>query len=167
MANPGGKTLLVPLGIITQIDGNIRFSVSALDPSLNSMKISLIDSVAGAKRELALNSVYSVDLNAGEYTGRFYLKFEELTTSVSRTTEENPGILETTTKGGVLRLKINRIEGTTGSLRIYDLDGRMLIGETVRETGYYYYPGLFSNGIYIIAYRTGSVTASRKVVMVN
>jgi len=167
MANPGGKTLLVPLGIITQIDGNIRFSVSALDPSLNSMKISLIDSVAGAKRELALNSEYSVDLNAGECTGRFYLKFEELTTSVSRTTEENPGILETTTKGGVLRLKINRIEGTTGSLRIYDLDGRMLIGETVRETGYYYYPGLFSNGIYIIAYRTGSVTASRKVVMVN
>ncbi|MDM8003005.1 MAG: hypothetical protein QUS66_08855, partial [Bacteroidota bacterium] len=39
MPPPGGKTLLVPLGIITQVDGNIRFRISALDPSLASMKI--------------------------------------------------------------------------------------------------------------------------------
>ncbi len=167
MPPPGGKTLLVPLGIITQVAGNIKFRVCAIDPSLAAMKISFIDSVAGAKREIALNSEYTVDLKAGDYSGRFYLKFTEVTTSVSRQADEDPGILEAAATGGVLRLKISSVEGSAGSLQIYDLTGRILHEETVRETGYYDYPGLRSNGIYIITYRTGSVAASRKVALVN
>lgn len=168
MPPPGGKTLFVPLGIVTQADGNIKFRVSALDPSLASMQISLIDSVAGAKREVVLNSEYSVDLKAGDYSGRFFLKFAPaVTTSVNRQTEEDPGILGVTATGGLLRLTIGCVEGAAGSLRIYDLTGRMLHEETVRETGYYDYPGLRSNGIYIITYRTGNVTASKKVAIVN
>lgn len=167
MPPPGGKTLLVPLGIVTQVDGTIRFSVCAIDPSLAAMKISLVDSVAGAKREVALNSEYSVDLKAGDYSGRFWLKFNQVTTSVVRQTGENQEVLEATANGGILRLKIGSVEETAGSLRIYDLTGRMLHEETVRETGYYEYPGLRSNGIYIVTYRTGRVTASRKVALVN
>jgi hypothetical protein len=167
MPPPGGKTLLVPLGIITQLDGTIKFMISALDQSLASMKISFIDSVAGAKREVSLNSEYSVDLKAGDYSGRFYLKFTEVTTSVNRLSEEGPEILEATTNDGILRLKVGTVEGAAGSLRIFDLTGRMLHEYTVRETGYYEYPGLRSNAIYIINYRTGSVTASRKVALVN
>ncbi len=167
MPPPGGKTLLVPLGIITQVDGNIRFRISALDPSLAAMKISFIDSVAGAKREIEINSEYSAYLKAGDYSGRFYLKFTEVTTSVNTQPEADPGIIEATANGGIMRLKIGHIEGTAGAVRIYDLTGRMLHEEKVRETGYYEYPGLRSNGIYIITYRTGSTTASRKVALVN
>jgi hypothetical protein len=167
MPPPGGRTLLVPLGIITQVDGTVRFRISALDPSLAAMKISFIDSVAGAKREIEINSEYSAELKAGDYSGRFYLKFTEVTTSVSGQPETDPEIIEATVNGGILRLKIGRIEGTAGAVRIYDLTGRMLHEETVRETGYYEYPGLRSNGIYIITYRTGSTTASRKVALVN
>jgi hypothetical protein len=167
MPPPGGKTLLVPLGIITQVDGNIRFRISALDPSLASMKIIFIDSVAGAKREIVLNSEYSVDLKAGDYSGRFFLKFAEVTTSVNRQPEQYPGILEATANEGILRLKIGSVEGVSGAVRIYDLTGRMLHEQTVREAGYYEYPGLRSNGIYIITYRTGAVNVSRKVALVN
>ena len=85
----------------------------------------------------------------------------------NRQTEEDPGILGVTATGGLLRLTIGCVEGAAGSLRIYDLTGRMLHEETVRETGYYDYPGLRSNGIYIITYRTGNVTASKKVAIVN
>lgn len=167
MPPPGGKTLLVPLGIITRVDGTIKFRVPALDPSLATMKINLIDSVAGVKREIAQNSEYSVDLKAGDYTGRFFLKFAEVTTSVSRQTEEDPGILEATANDGILRLKISSVEDPAGSIRIFDLTGRMLHEEAVREAGYYEYPGLRSNGIYIITYRTGNITVSKKVALVN
>ncbi|MRR21720.1 T9SS type A sorting domain-containing protein [bacterium] len=167
MPPPGGKSLLVPLGIITRVDGTIKFRVPALDPSLATMKINLIDSVAGVKREIAQNSEYSVDLKAGDYTGRFFLKFAEVTTSVSRQTEEDPGILEATANDGILRLKISSVEDPAGSIRIYDLTGRMLHEEAVREAGYYEYPGLRSNGIYIITYRTGNITVSKKVALIN
>ena len=167
MPPPGGETLLVPLGIITQLDGNIKFGVSALDSSLTSMKITLIDSVAGAKREIDLKSEYSVELKAGDYTGRFYLKFAGVATSVRHQAEEDPGILEAIANGGVLRLKIGSIEGQAGNLRIYDLTGRLLHEDTVRETGYYDYPELQGNGIYIITYRTGSIRVSRKVALIN
>lgn len=168
MPPPGSKTLLVPLGIVTRVDGTIMFRVCAIDPSMAAMKISLIDSVAGAKREIALNSEYSVNLKAGDYAGRFFLKFAPaVPTSVNRQAEEDPGILEASANDGILRLKISTIEGSAGTLRIYDLTGRMLDEETIRETGYYDYPGLRSNGIYIITYRTGSVKASKKVALVN
>ena len=166
MPPPGGRSLLVPLGIVSQINGNIRFRVSALDPSLASMKIIFIDSVAGARRELALNSEYTVDLEAGDYSGRFFLKFAEVTTSVSRHSED-PGILEVSANSGVLRMKISNPEGAAGSLRIYDLTGRVLHEETIREAGYYDFPGMNGNGIYIITYRTGSVYVSRKVALLN
>ena len=167
MPHPGGKALLVPLGIVTQMDGTVRFRLSAIDQSLASMKISLVDSVAGTKREMALSSEYSVDLKAGDYTGRFYLKFAEVTTSVGRQTEDDPGILEATATGGVMRLKIGSVEGAAGSLRIYDLTGRVLEDETIREEGYYDFPGMRSSGIYIVTYRTGSISVSKKVALVN
>jgi hypothetical protein len=168
MPPPGGKSLFVPLGIVSQLEGRIKFSVSALDPSLAAMKIHLIDSVAGVKREIALNSEYSVDLKQGDHAGRFFLKFAPaVPTSVNRQEEEAPGILEATANGGILRLKIGSVEGSEGSLRIFDLTGRMLHEETIRETGYYDYPGMHGNGICIITYRTGRVTASRKVALLK
>lgn len=168
MPPPGGKTLLVPLGIVTRADGNIIFRVCALDPSLAAMKISLIDSVAGVRRDLALNTEYSVNLKAGDCAGRFFLKFAPgVATTVNRYAEEDPGIIEATANGGILRLKITGVEGYAGSLRIYDLTGRMLHEQAVREPGYYDYQGLRSNGIYIVTYRTGSITASKKVALVN
>jgi hypothetical protein len=167
MPHPGGKTLFVPLGVVTQIDGNVRFRVSAIDQSLASMKISLVDSVAGTKREMVLNTEYNVDLKAGDYTGRFFLKFAGVTTSVIRQREDDPGILEATVRSGVLRLKIGSVEGLAGSLRIYDLTGRILEEETIRESGYYDFPGMRSTGICIVTYRTGSVSVSKKVAFVN
>lgn len=167
MPPPGRKSLLVPLGIVTQIDGKIRFRVCAIDPSLAAMKISLIDSVAGVKREVALNSEYEVDLKAGDCSGRFFLKFAGMTTYAGRQAEENPGVLEATADGGILRLKIGSVEGPAGSLRIFDLTGRMLHEQAVMETGYYEYPGLRSNGICIVSYRTGSVNVSKKVALVK
>lgn len=162
-----GQTLLIPLGIVTQVDGNVMFRISSIDPSLASMKISLVDSVAGAKREMALNGEYTVDLKAGDYTGRFYLKFAGVTTSAGRETEEDPGILEAYASDGLMRLKIGAVEGSAGTVRIYDLAGRMLREETVRETGYYDFPGLHSPGICIVTYRTGSISASKKVAFLN
>jgi len=166
MPPPGVRSLLVPLGIVTQVKGTIRFRVSALDPSLASMKIIFIDSLAGAKRELALNSEYTVDLEPGDNSGRFFLKFAEVLTSVSRQ-DEDPGILEISANGGVLRMKIGSLEGAAGSLRIYDLNGRVLHEETIREEGYYDFPSLQNKGIFIITYRSGSVSASKKVALVN
>jgi hypothetical protein len=132
------------------------------------MKISLIDSVAGVRKDLALNTELPVDLKAGDYSGRFFLKFAPgVATTVNRHAEEDPGIIEATANGGILRLKITGVEGYAGSLRIYDLTGRMLHEQAVREPGYYDYPGLRSNGIYIVTYRTGSVAASRKVALLK
>jgi len=70
MPPPGANSLIVPLGIVTLIDGNIKIKVSELDPTLASMKIQLIDSVAGTRREIALNGEYSSDLKAGDHSGR-------------------------------------------------------------------------------------------------
>lgn len=166
MPPPGGSSLIVPLGIVTLIDGSVKIKVSDLDPSLASMKIHLIDSVAGIRREIALNGEYSADLKAGDHSGRFYLKFAPVATSVIRQTEE-PGILEATVKGDILRLKIGRLDGPTGTLRIHDLTGRLLQEETIRETGYYDFPAMRGTGICIVTYRTGQIMASRKVALVN
>lgn len=166
MPPPGGKTLVVPLGLVTQLDGNIMFRVSALDPSMTAMKISFIDSVAGAKREIEINSEYSVDLRAGDYTGRFYLRFTEVTATVMRQPQD-PEILGVISSRGFLRLKISCVEGGAGTLRIFDLTGRVLEEGTISETGYYDFPGLRSNGIYIVTYRTGTVNVSKKVAIVN
>lgn len=166
MPPPGANSLIVPLGIVTLIDGNVKIKVSELDPTLASMKIQLIDSVAGTRREIALNGEYYSDLKAGDHSGRFYLKFAPVATSVIRQSED-PGILEATVNGGVLRLKIGRLEGQAGTLRFHDLTGRLLQEVAIRETGYYDFPDMHSQGICIITYRTGQITASRKVVLVN
>ncbi|MHC1733887.1 MAG: T9SS type A sorting domain-containing protein [Bacteroidales bacterium] len=166
MPPPGGNSLLVPLGIVSQLEGNIKFSVSALDLSLTTMKIHFIDSVAGIKRELALNSEYYVDLKPGEYSGRFYLKFASVTTSVGHQAVE-PGVLEAHACETGLRLKIGSVEGASGTLRVHDLTGRVLREEEIREAGYYDFPEIVATGLYIITYRTGNLTASKKVAIVH
>lgn len=166
MPPPGGNSLLVPLGIVTLIDGSVKIKVSDLNQSTATMNISLIDSVAGAKRVITPDSEYSVDLKAGDHTGRFYLKFATVTNSVIRQTEE-PVILEATVNGGILRLKIGRLEGQAGTLRFHDLTGRLLQEVTIRETGYYDFPSMSRTGICIVTYRTGQLMASRKVALVN
>lgn len=166
MPPPGGKTLIVPLGIITQQDGTVKIQVSNLDPSIATMRIQFVDSLAGKRSYISVNSEYSVELKAGEHTGRFYLKFSEVSTAISRQPED-PGILEVATPGGMMRVKIASIEGPGGTLRIHDLTGRTLEEETINEPGYYDFPACRMNGIYIVTYRTGNVMTSKKVALLN
>jgi hypothetical protein len=166
MPPPAGTPVLVPLGVVTRQDGNIVFRVSALDPSFSTMKIHLIDSVAGITREITLNSEYSISLKSGEHLNRFYLKFAQLFTSASRPAED-PGIIEAFNSCGVTRLTVGRIEGSYGVVRIYDLSGRLLKEWIIRETGSHDFAMQHDTGIYIITYQSGNIKVSRKLALVN
>jgi hypothetical protein len=166
MPPPAGKPMIVPLGVVTQQDGNIVLKATTVDPSFAILKIHLIDSVAGITRELSLNSEYALELKSGEHLNRFYLKFVPALTSVNRQVEDS-GIFEAVNSGGIMRLIIGKVEGSYGIVRVYDLSGRLLHEMTVREPGNHDLAMQKEPGLYIITYRTGNIAVSKKVMAVK
>jgi len=166
MPPPAGKPMIVPLGVVTQQDGNIVLKATTVDPSFAILKIHLIDSVAGITRELSLNSEYALELKSGEHLNRFYLKFVPALTSVNRQAEDS-GIFEAVNSGGIMRLIIGKVEGSYGIVRVYDLSGRLLHEMTVREPGNHDLAMQKEPGLYIITYRTGNIAVSKKVMAVK
>ena len=73
----------VPLGLSTNLDGNILFTVRTLEGDLNNMEIYLTDMVTGSMQDLKDGNNYEISLPAGQYDNRFFLNFHSLETGIA------------------------------------------------------------------------------------
>lgn len=68
--------LELPLKIIVQNDGVYKFSIDEISELPEGVSIYFVDKLFNSEVQLAFNEEHSFELTAGDYTERFYIKFD-------------------------------------------------------------------------------------------
>jgi hypothetical protein len=152
----------VPLGLKINRDGNIIFKIRSLEGNLTDMEIFLSDIVAKSEHDLLSGKDYRLDLNTGVYENRFFLNFRNLGTGIPDYNAGND-LFSVYCSHGILKLKINTLPATEGTLIISSLTGQVPIIKQYYGPGYYELnPGL-KNGVYIVSFLSGTKRCSKKI----
>jgi hypothetical protein len=152
----------IPLGLKLNRQGNIIFRIAHIDDSFNGLKIVLADVAAGIEQDLQPDKTYTLSLDKGEYTGRFFLNITANATGDNDipTAEDKFSVFST---NGILRAQIGIINGNRGTLRVYNLTGQLMFLENVYDIGYHEFNTRLKNGIYVVTYTTGTYSISKKL----
>ncbi len=156
----------VPLGVKTYIDGLLVFKIVSTGGDLSGWKIWLTDKKSGTETDLDNGNEFRIGLDAGEYTGRFWLN---LSPSVTGITDDpmKEELVSIYSSRGVLKTFIDTYRTGEGQLTIHDLSGRLLFIERNIGYGYTdYYPGL-KDGIYIVTYNSKNLRMAKKIFISN
>jgi hypothetical protein len=156
----------IPLGLKTNIDGDIVFRIINISEELPGMKINISDVISGTETDLLNNYEYNVYLEAGEYKNRFFLNISEKRDEIPDTTSNN-SLFTVYSSHGVLTVYVNTDKTGSGLLSIYNLAGQVLFVNEIIEPGYYEFnPGL-KDGIYIVRFMSVKYQDSKKIFIQN
>lgn len=163
------STLTVPLGIMIPQSGVYSLDKKVLEV-LDNYNVSLIDKMNG-NYTVDIKSVnsYSFSSDAGIFTDRFVLKFDNILTGVENLPIVNKKFNVYGTKDFINIMPFDDFTNET-TVRIYNLTGKIV--KQANISGFYkgsllQLPFEGSQGIYIVEIRSGSIQISRDKVFVN
>jgi len=157
-----GDLCTIPLGLKLNRQGTIVFRIKDEDQSLFSRKIYLTDMVTGTQQDLQSGKEFKIALETGEYTNRFYLNLETITTGNHDNLPDDSQFSIYSTNG-ILKSEIGVVSGDYGTLRVYNLAGQLVFISKVYSTGYHEFGTDLTEGIYIVNYISGTFNQSRKL----
>jgi hypothetical protein len=156
----------VRLGLKTQRDGYVIFSIKDITGAFKYNYISITDVVTGMTQDLDNNRYYKVNLAAGNYQHRFFINFSNLKTSVPETVYDSEWF-KLYSAHGVVKTEIDLPECRNGQLKIYNLAGENLYVQNIREPGYHEFNPAVADGIYLVTFTSDQSRASGKVFIQN
>jgi len=156
----------VPLGLKINRDGRIIFKIRALEGNLADMEIYFSDIVAKIDQDLLSDNDYGLELKTGQYENRFFLNFRNIGTGIPDFTAGDD-LFGVYCYHGILKLKINTLPATEGTLIISNLTGQMLLIKKYYEPGYYEFNPGVKNGVYIVSFLSGTKRSSQKIFIHN
>ena len=155
-------SLIIPLGLRTDIDGYVSFRIKHREGAFSRGKVYLLDLLPGTTTELKSGTEYKTYLAADHYQGRFFLKLEDFATSVP-VEPLGPEYFSAYYSNGVLKAEIDGIIGNSGTVMITSLTGQTLYIWKVHENGYYEFMPALTSGIYIVTYTSGYIRLSKRL----
>ncbi len=156
------KPLSIPLGLKTNRSGTVKFNLLGLDNYFSDMDICLYDNNTNLRQVLGNDSVYTIMLESGEYHNRFYLEIRDISTSIEEPLSNN-ALFDIYSSGNLLKTNIYAVLGKEGILSVFNLTGQLVMKKIIRQPGYYEFKAPAYRGIYIVNYRSGTRTSSRKI----
>jgi hypothetical protein len=156
----------IPLGLKTNINGDIVFRIINISEELPGMKINISDMVAGTKNDLLNNSQYKVYLEAGEYKNRFFLNLIRKGIEPPDTSSNN-NLFSVYSSHAMVKGYINTEKTGSGLLSIYNLGGQALFVKKILKSGYFEFNPGIKNGIYIVNFVSKTYQDSKKIFILN
>ena len=155
-------SMIIPLGLMTDVDGYVSFRIKHREGVFSTGKVYMFDLLTGTTTELKSGIEYKTYLAADHYQGRFFLKLEDLTTSVADE-PVGPEYFSAYYSKGVLKAEVDGIVGNSGTVMITSLTGQSLYIWKVHENGYHEFMPTLSSGIYIVTYTSGNIRISKRL----
>jgi hypothetical protein len=153
------STAVVPLGLVTEKDGQITFNTRNIDGMPAGLHVYFNDAKTGVVQDLRTEPSYKQFLEKGKYEDRFYLMF---------TFREKSGIpafndeLYAYSSGS--NLIVYQIYGQ-GQIVISNMLGQMVLKQEINGNGYHEIPCPFAAGMYVVTLYSGSGKQSKKIVL--
>ena len=156
----------IPLGLKTNINGNIVFRIIDIVEERSWDKIYITDLASGTENDLLNNKEYRVYLEAGEYKNRFFLNLREKAIENPDTSSNNSPFIVYSTHG-IVKAYINTDKIGSGLLSIYNLTGQVLFTKRISDPGYYEFTPGFKDGIYFVRFVSKTYGDSKKIFIQN
>jgi hypothetical protein len=152
----------IAIGVSTYNDGEVVFSMNDNTGGFSSKNVYLFDSYTGEAHSLLSGAEYRTYLGAGDYTGRFFINFENLTTGT-----ENDDVLKKPvliySSGERIYAEINCISGKPGILSVSNITGQTLYTEKIYNNGHHEIIPAVKAGLYIVRFVCGNIIVSEKL----
>lgn len=157
-------TLLVPLGLRTNRDGEVIFSIMDLENLPRGVRVYFRDRATGANINMLPDRDYKVVLAARTYNDRFSIAFLKNTTGIEEP-ESSANLFSAYAYKGLVKATVWALEGREGTFTVFDLNGQPLFVTKVYERGRLEFNPRVKPGIYIVSFVTGSRRGSLKMAL--
>ncbi|MBS0011198.1 MAG: T9SS type A sorting domain-containing protein [Bacteroidales bacterium] len=157
---------VIPLGLKTNRSGIIEFMLPDRDDYFDDKNIFLHDSITGIRQLLNNDSLYKINLESGEYHDRFFLEIGNISSGIEEPTLTD-ALFDIYSSNNLLKTNIYEVKGGEGILSVFNLTGQVVYRQIIRQAGYYEYRSPDHRGIYIVNYRTGERSSSKKIFIGN
>jgi hypothetical protein len=164
MPFPADKFPEIPLGLRTKINGEVVFHLTR-ESSFPAGVVYLYDAVKDSVAEISSND-YRVFLNSGTYDSRFFLQFDNISLEIINH-ERILDPLKLYSSGTTLYAEVNCLEGKPGYLSVISLTGQKMYETKLYENGRHEFDLPVTDGIYIVNFRTGTFSVSRKIFIMQ
>jgi hypothetical protein len=164
MPFPADKFPEVPLGIRTKINGEVVFHLTR-EASFPAGVVYLYDAVRDSVAEIS-STDYRVFLNSGTYDSRFFLQFDNISLEIINH-ERVLDPMKVYSSGTTLYAEVNCLEGKPGYLSVISLTGQKMFERQLYENGRHEFDLPVTDGIYIVNFRTGTFSLSRKIFIMH
>jgi hypothetical protein len=154
----------ISLGIKTARDGTVNFMIKDVCGEFLNRTINFIDKTLGQTIALSTNNYYTVFLKAGEYQGRFFLNFNDISTSLNDVATEE-GTINIYSVRNIIKIDINDLNAGKGEIFIMNLSGQVLYQKEYYYQGHYEILTSVNDGIYIARYISGDRIVSKKLII--
>lgn len=153
------STIVIPLGIQTQRDGNVIFNLRNLENWPAGLNLYLTDALTGTNHDLQQNPVYTVNLKKGVVENRFSLRAVASQDKVST----NGDVYAIFGSNGALFLRIKLMNEQSGYLMISNTLGQVISRKKIDGNGVYQLDQLVPNVVYLVSFLTSKGTHTTKV----
>jgi len=153
------STMVIPLGIETQRDGNVIFNLRDLENWPAGLNLYLTDALTGTNQDLHRNPVYTVNLKKGVIENRFSLR---AVASTDRTGTDGD-VYAIFGANGALFLRIKLMDELPGYMMISNTLGQVISRKKIDGNGVYQLDQLTPNIVYLVSFITSKGTHTTKV----
>lgn len=170
----GEKTLIIPLTASSFTQGNLQLSFSDFGDEVLNSYVSLFDSYTNQVHYLQEGAVVSFSVNSNpesQKPGRFQLVFTKVQEFPQFISTEKPAIIAYQKSAGDGKLSVNIQQSSTnkGSVRIVQMDGKVLLEEslTLSDSGEIEIRLNLKPGVYIVEWMENGIHLKTKTIVRN
>lgn len=158
------STDVIPLGLELQRGGWITFNAVDIDRIPAGWHIYFYDAKTGVTQNVQDVPKYRIQLDAGNYQGRFFLQFH-LRDSVPPAAPA--GTYKAYSAGGMVYADIRNVPGERCDVNIINLSGQVVRRRQLNGNGHHELGSGFASGVYIVSFIVQHQVFSQKIFISN
>lgn len=158
------STDVIPLGLEVQQGGWITFNAVDMDRIPAGWHIYFYDAKTGVTQNIQDNPKYRIQLDAGNYQGRFFL---QLHLRDSLPPAMATGTYKAYSVGGMVYADVRNVPGERCDVNIVNLAGQVVRRRQLNGNGHHELGSGFASGVYIVSFITQRQVFSQKIFISN
>lgn len=157
------STESIPLGLATERDGYISFTMPVIERMPSGWHFYLYDKDADITHDLHKTAPYRLLLRKGTYDARFFLVFKPERDASSG----NTPLYHAFHAGNNLYGQFDNVPGEKCRITVSNVAGQILLRKDFTGNGRHLLGSQYSGGVYIVTFNAGKQQVSKKVFISN
>ncbi|ACU62349.1 hypothetical protein [Chitinophaga pinensis] len=158
------STEMIPLGITTEQEGYVSFTMPLIERMPAGRHFYLYDKEAGITHDLHQTTPYRLFLRKGSFDTRFFLVLKA--GDDGATSAETP-FYHAYATGNNLYAQFDKIPGEKCTITVSNVNGQVLLRKDYTGNGRYLLGSHYNGGIYVVTFYANKQQVSKKVFIAN